>query len=88
MPQIIVVTGAILASSIGVALAGLILRSTITSARRSRDGEENRMVEFTGNISRDSGPWDFAARGYDSPELAQEDALMRDRSPGHRHNLH
>jgi len=46
------------------------------------------MVEFTGNISRDSGPWDFAARGYDSPELAQEDALMRDRSPGHRHNLH
>ena len=79
MPQIILVTGTILASSVGLALTVLILRNAIRNAWRRVKVAERRTAEFTGDADLDVRSGDLAVRGYDTPELAWEDIRMRTR---------
>lgn len=77
MPQLVLLTGALLASSIGVALTMLIFRST-TAVMRARHGNPSRPPALTAYRRRRLSDFrDVTARGYDSPELAEEDALIR-----------
>jgi hypothetical protein len=88
MPQTILLTGTILASSIGFALIGLLLRSAIRSdwqhsvrkpCHRGRSHDDSNRC--AANSLKE------AVRGYDTPELYREDFLARtDRSE--RRSLH
>jgi hypothetical protein len=40
---------------------------------------ESRTAEFSDHAHQDLPTWDLAVRGYDNPELAREDVLMRKR---------
>ena len=75
--QIILVTGTILASSVGLALTVLIVRNAISNSKAYVD--ESQTAEFAGTAYQDLCPWDLDVRGYDHPELAWEDILMRTR---------
>lgn len=79
MPQIILVTGTILASSIGFALSVLVLRNAISNSWRRAHVDESQAAEFADTAHQGLRPWDLAVRGYDHPELAWEDILMRTR---------
>jgi hypothetical protein len=79
MPQIILVTGTILASSVGLALTVLILRNAISNSRRKAYVDGSQAAEFAGTSYQDLCPWNLDVRGYDHPELAWEDILMRTR---------
>lgn len=79
MPQIILLTGTLLASSVGTALGALILRNAIRNAWRRVKVAERRTAEFIGDADLDVRSRDLAVRGYDTPELAWEDIRMRTR---------
>jgi len=87
MPQLILLTGTIIASSIGLVLVALILRSTI---RKSRQPDDSSGVQSVGLTDADPG-WgakDLAVRGYDTPELWREDMLTRHRGRPDEKRLH
>ncbi len=80
MHRLIFMAGTIIASSLGFALAGFVLCEAIRNARGHKVMESLRPVlarvdsEYTG--------WESAIRGYDTPELAREDRLVRARYSG------
>jgi hypothetical protein len=78
MVQSILMTGTILASSIGCALAALVLGSAIKSAWKHG---QVTALEFV-----DAGACEF--RGYDSPELYREDNAARSRHADDHRQLH
>ncbi|MGH7798054.1 MAG: hypothetical protein ACREQ2_24595 [Candidatus Binatia bacterium] len=49
---------------------------------------ESGTAEFTGNADLDLRSCDLAVRGYDSPELAWEDILMRTRPSDRERDVH
>jgi hypothetical protein len=77
--QIILLTGTILASSVGVALTVLIVRNAISNSRSNAYVDGSQAAEFVGTAYQDLGPCDLDVRGYDHPELAWEDLLRRTR---------
>lgn len=86
MPRIIFMAGTLLASSIGFALAGLVLREAIRNARARKP-----LQAFSGSVFtfRDSivTRWETPVRGYDSPEVAQDDIVARTRSLGNDRSI-
>ena len=88
MPQIILMTGTILASSVGLALTVLIVRNAISNSWRKAYVDGSQAAEFAGTPYQDLCPWDLAVRGYDHPELASEDILMRTRLSSRDPDLH
>jgi hypothetical protein len=81
MVQSILMTGTILASSIGCALAALVLGSAIKSGWKHTGSGHATALEFV-----DARACKF--RGYDSPELCQEDYAARSRHAGDHRQLH
>jgi hypothetical protein len=88
MAQTILMTGTILASSIGCALAMLVLSSAIKNAWKRPRSDQISTLEFDAagvfEFDRDNA----AVRGYDSPELCQEDDAARLRRVGDERQLH
>ena len=83
MPRIIFMAGTIIASSIGFVLAGLVLRDAIKNSRPRRSAKSLHSALFADPAGMfDSRAWDIALRGYDSPELRQDDTLARQRLSG------
>ena len=82
MPQTILLTGTILASSIGCALITLLLLSAIKRSWEHLVGTSNGRWRFSDNHNHSAADsWQGIVRGYDTPELYQEDLLARtDRS--------
>jgi hypothetical protein len=88
MPRIIFMTGTIIASSIGLALAGLVLRDAIKNSRPRRLAKNLHSALFTEPAGVfDSRTWDIAMRGYDSPELRHDDTLARQRLSGSNRSI-
>lgn len=88
MPQTIILTGSILASSIGCALVMLVVGGAIKSAWKRPVSDSMSRLEFD-----DAGVFEFnsdnaAVRGYDSPELCREDCAARLSASGCDRNLH
>jgi hypothetical protein len=88
MPQTILMTGTILASSIGCALVMLVLGGAIKSGRKQPASDSISSLECN-----EAGVFEFnsdnaAVRGYDSPELCREDCAARLSGSGCDRNLH
>jgi hypothetical protein len=78
MPQAILLTGTILASSIGCALIALVLRSALRNARRRSDDQAIRDWEtLDAGDALQGNRREAALQGYDTPELYREDLLSR-----------
>ena len=86
MPRIIFMAGTLLASSLGFALAGLVLREAIRNARAHKPLQAccSSVVSFTDSLGM---RWETAVRGYDSPEIAQDDIVARARSLGNDRSI-
>ena len=88
MHRIIFMAGSIIASSLGLALAGLVLREAIRNSRRQARSKAFHDRIFTDPAGVfDSRVWDIAVRGYDSPELRHDDALARQRQSGNNRSV-
>ena len=87
MPQLILLTGTIIAASIGFALVALILRNTIRKSRQPHNSSGNQTVDFTA-ADPDWTTTDLVVRGYDTPELWREDMLTRQRGRSAEKRLH
>jgi hypothetical protein len=87
MPQLILLTGTIIAASIGFALVALILRNTIRKSRALDNSSEIQTVDFT-DVDPNWAAKDLAVRGYDTPELWREDMLTRHRGRSAEKRLH
>lgn len=88
MPQTILLTGTILASSIGCALVMLVLGGAIKSAWKRPVSDSMSSLEFD-----EAGVFEFSrasvtVRGYDSPELCHQDCAARLSASGCDRNLH
>jgi hypothetical protein len=85
MHSIVLMVGTILASSIGFALAGLILSEAIRNSRRQTSSKNTDKPRLVADDSfRVSTLCDLAHRGYDTPELHREDTLARMQSENSR----
>ena len=83
MHRILLVAGTIIASTIGFALAGLILSEATKPPRRHSRSRNSYGPAFTDPTSIfDLRSWDIAVRGYDSPELRRDDGRARMRHSG------
>jgi hypothetical protein len=82
MPQTILLTGTILASSMVCVLLALLLHSAIKDcAWRVSISKSRRWRIHDDNHRCTANSWEEAVRGYDTPELYREDLLARtDRS--------
>jgi hypothetical protein len=87
MPQLILLIGTIIASSIGFVLVALILRNAIRESRQPNNPSGVQTVDFT-NADPDWTARDLAVRGYDTPELWREDVLTRHRGRPEEKLLH
>ena len=87
MPQLILLTGTIIAASIGFALVALILRNTIRKSRALDNSSGIQTVDFT-DVDPDLGAKDLVVRGYDTPELWREYMLTRHRGRSAEERLH
>ena len=85
MQSIVLMVGTILASSIGFALAGLILSEAIRNSRRQASSKKTDKPRLVFDDSfRISTLCDLVRRGYDTPELHREDTLARMQSENSR----
>ena len=83
MQQIIVMAGTIIASSMGIALAGLILGNAIRNSRRSRASRKSPKPQFIAVPDvLDACLGKTTRRGYDTPELHRDDTLQRLKQSG------
>ena len=83
MHGIILMAGAIIASSLGFALAGFILSEAIRNSRRQATPQ--RVYTARSVTDKDSRPATLrhpVFRGYDTPELHREDSLVRTKQSG------
>jgi hypothetical protein len=79
MIELILLTGTIVAMSLGCTLIALILRNTVRNSRKLRNRPANPTPALThGVLAPDAIHWDLAVRGYDTPELCREDMLARE----------
>jgi hypothetical protein len=89
MDQIILLAGTVFASSIGLALLALVL---ITTIRRSHEQAGSALVQTLHLVDEEnflaSAVSEPAIRGYDTPELCQEDNLARYRQSTDEKHLH
>ena len=81
MIQTILITGTILASSMGCAVVALVLGCAIKSAWKRPVLDRFTCLDFAADDL-----WAF--RGYDSPEVYREDDAIRSRHGSCERNLH
>ena len=86
MPRIIFMAGTLLASSFGLALAGLVLREAIRNARARKPLQafSSSAFSFPDSLATRRKT---AVRGYDSPEIAQDDIVARARYLGNDRSI-
>jgi hypothetical protein len=84
MHRLIFMAGTIIASSLGFALAGLVLCEAIRNARAHKI-EPSRPVLT--QVDSEYIGWESVIRGYDSPEIAREDRLARARHSGNNRSV-
>jgi hypothetical protein len=88
MHRIFLVAGTIIASTIGFALAGLVLSERSKTRRRRSRSKNSYSPAFTDPTSIfDLRSWDIAVRGYDSPELRRDDSRARMRHLGNNRGV-
>lgn len=79
LPHIILVTGTAMAATMGFALTAFVIRNAFGKPSKSTDSAANEARVFLSEESRESPL--TAVRGYDTPELWREDALVRGEHP-------
>ena len=78
MLDLILLTGTILAMSLGCTLVALIVRNTVRQSRKPCKPPHNpARVLIDGAVASDAIRWELAVRGYDTPELWREDTRTR-----------
>ena len=78
MLELILLTGTIVAMSLGCTLIALTLRRAVHRSRALRKPPHSPARVFSdGAGAAESIRWDLAVRGYDTPELCREDMLAR-----------
>jgi hypothetical protein len=83
MHRTILMAGTIIASTLGFALAGMILGDAIRNSRRRPAPRRVYAPRFIPNErASDSRFRDPPCRGYDTPELYREDTLARTKKNG------
>lgn len=83
MHRMILMAGTIIASTLGFALAGMILGDAIRNSRRRPAPRRFYTPRFIANASASGSRFrDPPCRGYDTPELYREDNLARTKKPG------
>lgn len=83
MHRILLMAGTILASSIGFALAGLVLGEAIRNSRgRSPGNPFPSLVQMPQGRPLQARHLETAVRGYDTPELHRDDTLIRMKQSG------
>jgi hypothetical protein len=79
LPHVILLTGTVMAATIGFALIALVVRNALDKSSKSSDSSAKEAHNF---FSEESTEWPLTAvRGYDTPELWHEDALVRGEHP-------
>lgn len=82
MEQLIIIFGMAVAVSFGVVLLAVILRAAITSSRTPDNIQiVNPTKVLQQPLSYDRSDFEHAVRGYDSPELFEQDQRLRSQSP-------
>lgn len=85
MHRLILMIGTIMASSMGFALAGLILGDTIRNSRRSSTPRRLPKPRHTVATDAFNAALDgLPIRGYDTPELYRDDTRARLKQSGQR----
>ena len=79
LPRLILLTGTGMAATMGFALAALLVRSALGKLSRSSDLSAQEASDF---LSEESTEAPLMMRGYDTPELWREDALLRGEHSG------
>jgi hypothetical protein len=83
MPRLILMAGTIIASSLGFALAGLVVGELLRSSRRRAAPNRVYRPRFLGDENAQDLPFvEPECRGYDTPELYREDTLARKKQSG------
>jgi hypothetical protein len=83
MPRLILMAGTIIASSVGFALAGLIIGEVIKNSRRRHAPNRVYRPRFLADDNVQDLPFfEPGCRGYDTPELYREDTLARKKHSG------
>jgi hypothetical protein len=78
MLELILLTGTIVAMSLGCTLIALTLRRAVHRSRGLRKPPHiPARVSIDAAGVADAIRWDLAVRGYDTPELCREDMLAR-----------
>ena len=79
LPHFILLTGTAMAATMGFALTALVIRNAFGKSLKSSDSAAKKTIDF---FSEESTEWPLTAvRGYDTPELWREDALVRGDRP-------
>ena len=79
LPHFILLTGTAMAATMGLALTALVIRNAVGKSSKSSDSAPKKTIDF---LSEESMEWPLTAvRGYDTPELWREDALVRGEHP-------
>jgi len=79
LPHLILLTGTAMAATMGFALTVLVVRNALGESSKSSDSPAKKTNDF---FSEESTEWSLTAvRGYDTPELWHEDALVRGEHP-------
>jgi len=88
MQELVLMAGTIIASSMSIALAGLILGNAIRNSRRpraSRKSSNPQLIAVPDLLDACLGK--TTRRGYDTPELHRYDSLERLKQSGNRQKV-
>ena len=77
MHQLLLVVGIVLASSMGLALLALVLKSSLRNSRTSRFDNVQTLPLIEEPVLAENTDLAHAVRGYDTPELYRQDELSR-----------
>ena len=79
LAYLILLTGTAIAATMGFALTALVVRNAFGKSSKSSDLPAKEAHDF---FSEESTEWPLTTvRGYDTPELCSEDALVRGEQP-------
>jgi len=80
LPRMILLTGTAMAAMMGFTLAAFLVRNALGRLSNDLPAQEND------SLSEEAMPWPLTAmRGYDTPELWREDALVRGEHPDEKY---
>jgi hypothetical protein len=79
LPHFILLTGTAMAATMGFALTALVIINAFEKSSKASDSTAKEALAF---FSKESTEWPrTTVRGYDTPELWREDAVVRGEYP-------